>query len=142
MGTYYVNEAAFEIDESAFDDRTVHVLASRGAGDVSLLVTRSAYRAGESLREAVARHVERERRSFSGWRQLDVTEGRLEDAPVIVLATRWRGTNGLVFQRQAHIGLEATVLLLVASGPMSEREICDRHIERALGSFRARQEGP
>ncbi len=143
MSVYYVNEAAFEIDDAAFDDRTVHVLASREEleGDVSLLVSRSRYRPGESLLDNVARHLERERRSFAGYRQLDLRQLRVDGAPAVDVSTRWRGAAGLVYQRQVHIGLERVVLLVVATGSVAEREACDAHVERALRTFRAREEG-
>ena len=142
MGVYYVNEAAFEIDDAAFEDRTVHVLASRDdlATDVSLLVSRSPYRAGETLAENVTRHVDRERRALTGWRQLFQREAQIEDAPMIELATRWKGAAGLVYQRQAHIGLARVVLLVVANGRIEDQELCDAHVARALETFRTRRE--
>lgn len=142
MGVYFVNEAAFEIADGLFEDRTVHVLAARDdlPGDVSLLVTRSGYRPGESLLDAVARHVDRERRSFSGWGELMTRQGIVDGAPLVEICTRWRGSGGLVYQHQAHIGLERAILLIVATGPVAEREACDAHVERALRTFRTREE--
>jgi hypothetical protein len=53
---------------------------------------------------------------------------------------RWRGEAGLVYQRQAHVGLARRVLLIAATGPIAERGACDTHLERALRTFRARED--
>jgi hypothetical protein len=92
------------------------------------------------LVDNVTRHVEREKRALAGWKELARREYRRDDAPVIEVTTRWRGGAGLVYQRQAHIGLARAVLLIVANGPIEQSDTCDRHLARALETFRARRD--
>lgn len=140
MATYYVNEASFELPDLPVRDRTVHVL-ELGDGQIpglGLMVARAEFPVGKSLREVVAAHLEHERRAMRGWALVFEREGEAGGQPMIEVGTRWRGDDGMVYQRQAHLGLDDTVLLLVGNGPLEERERIDAHVELALSTLRLR----
>ena len=84
MATYYVDEAAFEIEDGAFDDRTVHVLQApeASAHDVGILLSRSPLAAGSTLREHVLRHCDHEARAFRAYKRLDSRELDVDGAAV------------------------------------------------------------
>ena len=143
MPTYYVNEASFELAEVPVVDRTVNVLELGGGAvpGLGLMVARTALPVGRSLREVVTAHVEHERRSLRGWSLIFERDGEVLGRPMIELGTRWKGDHGMVYQRQAHIGLSESVLLLVGNGPLEERAACDEHVERALATLQLRDGG-
>lgn len=140
MATYYVNEASFELPDIEVTDRTVNVLELGGGAvpGLGLMVARSALPVGKSLRDVVKGHLDHERRSLRAWSLLFEQEGEVDGQPMIEVGTRWKGDDGLVYQRQAHIGLGDVVLLLVGNGPLEERERTDAHVERALATMRLR----
>jgi hypothetical protein len=140
MATYYVNEASFELPEGPLRDRTVNVL-ELGGGEIpglGLMVARSEFPVGKSLREVVAAHLEHERRSLRSWALVFEREGEAGGQPMIEVGTRWRADDGMIYQRQAHIGLDDTVLLLVGNGPLEERERVDAHVGLALSTLQLR----
>jgi len=143
MPTYYVNEASFELAEIPVVDRTVHVLELGGGAvpGLGLMVARSALPVGRSLRDVVKAHVDHERRSLRAWSLIFERDGEVLGRPMIELGTRWKGDTGMVYQRQAHIGLSESVLLLVGNGPLEERAACDEHVERALMTLQLRDGG-
>jgi hypothetical protein len=140
MATYYVNEASFELPDLEVQDRTVNVLELGGGAipGLGLMIARAPFPVGKSLREVVRAHRDHEQRSFRLWSLLFEREGEVDGRAMIELGTRWKGNEGVVYQRQAHIGLGDVVLLLVGNGPMTERERTDAHVERALATLRLR----
>jgi hypothetical protein len=143
MATYYVNEASFELPDLAVADRTVHVLELGGGAvpGLGLMLARAPFPVGKSLRDLVKAHTDQERLTLRSWSLLFEREGELEDQPMIELGTRWKGAEGMVYQRQAHIGLDDVVLLLVGNGPLGERERTDANVERVLSTMRLRRGG-
>ncbi len=142
MATYYVDEAAFELEDGAFDDRTVHVLQApeASAHDVGILLSRSPLAAGSTLREHVLRHCDHEARAFRAYKRLDSRELDVDGAPALEVSTEWRGSGGRVFQRQLFIGLRGRVLLLGVTSPLAERPLAEAHYARALATLRLRAE--
>lgn len=141
MATYYVNEASFELPDLEVNDRTVNVLELGGVPGLGLMVARAPFAVGKSLRDLVREHVEHERRTFRRWSLLFERESEVEGQPMIELGTRWKSDEGMIYQRQAHIGLDDVVLLLVGNGPLEERERTDAHVERALATMQLRTRG-
>lgn len=141
MATYYVNEASFELPDLEVVDRTVHVLELGGGAipGLGLMLARSTLPVGKSLRDVVTAHREHERRSLRSWSLLFEREGEIDDQPMIELGTRWKSEAGMVYQRQAHIGIDEVVLLLVGNGPLEERERTDAHVTLALSTLRLRR---
>ena len=140
---YYVNEAVFELPDFPFVDRTVNVLEAMAADGRSLgvLVARSPFPKDKRLAELVEAHQAQERRSFRGWASVFEREGVFDGVTAIEVGVRWRSDEGMVYQRQAHLGLADQVLLLVASSPLEEREICDASMDRLLATLRFRTAG-
>ena len=140
MATYYVNEASFELPDTEVRDRTVNVIELGGGAipGLGLMVARADFPVGKSLREVVAAHMDHERRSLRSWSLVFEREGEASGQPMIEVGTRWRGDDGMVYQRQAHIGLDDVVLLLVGNGPLEERERIDAHVDLALSTLRLR----
>lgn len=143
MPTYYVNEASFELPETPVVDRTINVLELGGGvvPGLGLMVARTALPVGKSLRDIVTAHVEHERRSLRAWSLVFERDGEVQGRPMIELGTRWKSDQGMVYQRQAHIGLSDAVLLFVGNGPLEERARCDDHVERALMTLQLRDGG-
>ena len=143
MGTYYVNEAVFEVPEGLVD-RTVNVLEGEtpAGGELGLLCVRTRLAAGSTLREVVAAHLEGERRALRAWELLGEEEAEIDGAPAIRIRARWRADGGMVFQEQAHVAAGASWLLLSANGPLEERAFVEATMERALSTLRLREEGP
>jgi hypothetical protein len=143
MATYYVNEASFELPDLAIADRTVHVLELGGGAipGLGLMLARAPFPVSKSLRDLVKAHADQERLTLRSWSLLFEREGDLDGQPMIELGTRWKGAEGMVYQRQAHIGLDDVVLLLVGNGPLEERERTDAHVERVLSTMRLRRGG-
>ena len=143
MRTYHVDEASFELPNLEVADRTVNVLELGGGAvpGLGLLVARSPFPVGKTLREVVGVHVEQERRSLRAWSLLFERDIEVEGQPAIELGTRWRGDSGMVYQRQAHIGLPDIVLLLVGNAPLEERATCDAYMDHVLWTLRLRAQG-
>jgi hypothetical protein len=141
MAIYYVNEASFELPDLAVADRTVHMLELGGGAlpGLGLMLARAPFPVGKSLRDLVKAHMDQERLSLLAWSRVFEREGEVDGQPMIELGTRWKGADGMVYQRQAHIALEAVVLLLVGNGPLEERERTDAHVELALSTMRFRR---
>lgn len=143
MGTYYVNEAAFEVPEGLVD-RTVNVLEGEtpGGGELGVLCVRTRLAAGKTLREVVAAHLDGERRALRAWELLDEEAADVDGAPAIRVRARWRADAGMVFQEQAHLVAGASWLLLSVNAPLEERAYAEATMERALATLRLREEGP
>lgn len=141
--TYYVNEAAFELPDIGFVDRTVNELEARpGSGtELGVLVARSPLPADQSLLDVVRAHQDQERRSLRAWAIVFEREGVVDGASTVEVGIRWRGDEGMVYQRQAHLGLAEHVLLLVANAPIEEREACDACMDRILATLKLRNGG-
>jgi hypothetical protein len=137
---YYVNEAAFELPDLAFADRTVNVLEATTpeGGEVGVLIARTTLPAGTSLRDVVDAHQDQERRTLRAWAVVSERDGEIDGAPLVEVAIQWRGDDGMVYQRQAHVGLSDQVMLVVVNGPLEDRAACDACMDRVLGSMKLR----
>jgi len=140
---YHVNEAAFTLPEFGFADRTVNVLEATGpeGQKLGLLVARSPYAPGKGLRDAVAEHQKQERRTLRAWSVLCERDSVVDGVPAVEVQIRWRSDEGMVYQRQAHIGLADVVLLFVANAPLEDREACDACMDQLLQTLSLRSGG-
>ncbi len=141
--TYYVNEAAFELPDLEFSDRTVNELAATtdSGAELDVLVARTPLPSGKSLLDVVKAHQDQERRSLRAWAIVFEREGVFDGSAAIEVGIRWRGDDGMVYQRQTHLGLADHVLLLVANGPLEERPACDACMDRMLATLKLRTGG-
>lgn len=138
---YYLNEAAFNLPDLGFADRSVHKLFAQSplGGEIGVVAIRVPLDAQTSLEQAVLAHQEREQRTLRGWAQLFGRAIEVDGYAAIEVGVRWKNDAGMVYHRQIHIGLEGFVLILAANAPMEERETCDAVIEEALRTFRMRR---
>jgi hypothetical protein len=139
---YYVNEAAFELPDVPTVDRTVNVLEMSTADgrELGVLIARSPLPRGKSLLDVVRAHQDHERRKLRGWSTVFERQDEVDGAPAVELGVRWRGDDGMVYQRQAHLGLGDEVLLFIVNGDMDEREACDACMDRLLRTLKLRTE--
>ncbi len=138
---YYLNEAAFELPDAGFVDRSIHRLETVTAGgkDFTVVVIRNPLAPGKSVRDVFVEHQDRERRSLLGWTSLAEREVDIDGCPAIEACIRWKSDRGMVYQRQLHLGFDREVLVVVANGAMEEREACDATMDRIVATFRVRR---
>lgn len=139
MPTYFVNEASFDLPDGPYADRTVHVVEFPGASGLGLMIARLPMKPGLSLRQTVKEHLDHEAKNLRAWSLLFEREGVVDEQPYLEVGTRFRAEEHPVYQRQIHLGLAGTHLMLVGNGPLSSRGTTDANIERALGTLRFRR---
>ena len=133
-----MNEASFDLPGVGFVDRTVTYLegkAPSGAA-VVLMVERSPFPEGKSLRQAASAHVNDGKKRLRGYSLLFDRVSEIAGAPAIELGARWRDDAGLVYSRQAHLVLGPTLLIVAGESPMEEQEFCDAFVAHVLASLR------
>ena len=143
MGEIHLQDGYFELPEVGFVDRTVHVFEAPIGGDdeLGLLVCRSVFPAGKSLREVVTAHVKHEGARLAGYAVLDEREGMVAGVPAIEIFARFRHEGGLVYQRQAHLAAPGTWLFFASSAPYARRDGCDAVMDAVLETFVLRELG-
>jgi hypothetical protein len=140
MSIYYMNEAAFELPEAKFVDNTVTMLefkAPSGA-ELRLTIQRFPLEDGKSLRDVVTSHVGQASRTLRAHAVLWNRDSEISGAAAIEVAARWRGSDYMVYTRQAHLAIEMIWLVIAGNAPLEEREICDEYLDRVLGTLRIR----
>jgi len=133
-----MNEASFDLPPAGFVDRTVTYLegkAPSGAA-VVLMVERSPFPEGQSLRQAASAHVNDGKKRLRGYSLLFDRVSEIAGAPAIELGARWRDDAGLVYSRQAHLVLGPTLLIVAGESPMEEQEFCDACVDHILATLR------
>jgi hypothetical protein len=138
---YFMNDAAFDAPGLTLD-RTVHRLGlgERDGEQAILTVNRTAVGEGADVAELVGKNLRQAAVELAGHRV--VAERRRETSEgirTIDVAAEWRGSEGVVYTRQAHLVVNGTWLLFAASGGETTRADCDAAIERAITTFRARR---
>jgi hypothetical protein len=138
MATYFTNEGAFDLPDVGFRDRTVHLfeLELEEGGEVGLIVCRSKMPPGKTLREIVEVHVTHEAKKLGGFKILDERDATWAGVPAIEVCSRWRSDGKVLYQRQTHMAIPDTWILFGLTGPIAEREGCDRMMDHVLSSFR------
>jgi hypothetical protein len=140
MTAYYMNEAAFELPEIGFVDRTVTVLETKapGGGELSVVIQRNPLPVGRSLRDVVTEQLTKIARSLRAYSVMEERDIEIAGAPAIEVFARWRGDDGMLYTRQAHLSLGETWLVVAGNAPMEERDLCDKCVEQVIGTFRIR----
>lgn len=140
MTTYYTNEAAFDLPDMGFVDRTVTLLQaeSPGGGEIALLLQRFPLPVGKSLRDVVKTHLGQSTRSLRAYSVIFERDSEVSSAPAIEIAFRWRGEDNMVYTRQAHLVVGTQWLVVAANAPLAERETCDQLLEHVLSTLRVR----
>lgn len=138
MATYYMNEAAFDLPDLGFVDRTVTYLEAKApsGADLVLVVERQPVPRGKSLRDLVVGHVADARKRMRGYSVLYEREADLVSGPAIDLGIRWRDENGMMYSRHTHLTIGQTWLIVAGEVPLEEREVCDGYVDHVLGTLR------
>jgi hypothetical protein len=142
MGSYYMNEAAFDLPDGQFVDRTVTFLAgtSPGGANALLLVERRPLPVDKSLRQVAAEHGSEAMKRLHGYAVIFEREVEVASCPAIDVGTRWRDDEGEPFYtRRTHLTLGSTWLMIVGEAPIAEREFCDAYVDHVLASLRVRE---
>ncbi len=146
---FYMNEAAFELPDLPFVDRTVTSLDARtpSGEEIGLRVHRSPLAPGETLRSVVAAHVAEATRSLPSYALLWERDAELAGVPAIELAARWRGESSMLYSRQAHFavqtpggdapsGVQGLWVLISVNGALAETDACDACLEHVVATLR------
>jgi hypothetical protein len=141
MGSFYMNEAMFDLPDAGFVDRTVTYLSGltpRGAS-VVLLVERRPHPANKSLRQIAAEHGRESMQKLFGYTVLFEREVEVASHPALDVGVRWRADDGEpIYTRRAHLSLGSTWLMIVGEAPSTERELCDTYVDHVVASLRIR----
>jgi hypothetical protein len=135
-----MDEAAFELPELAFVDRTVTTLATVADDGPRLTVTvfRHPVREGDSLAGLVAQNLRQAAVNLRRHALIERRELAVDGRPAIGLASRWRGASGTVYTRQAHFLAGGTWIILACNADLEDRARCDAVMDRAIETFRFR----
>jgi hypothetical protein len=142
MGSFYMNEAMFDLPDAGFVDRTVTYLAGKApsGANMVLLVERRAHPVDRSLRQVVFEHGLVSMRKLLGYTVLFEREIEVASHPAIDVGARWRAEDGEpVYTRRAHLSLGSIWFMIVGEAPITERETCDACVDHVLGSLRMRE---
>ena len=138
MSAYYMNEATFDLPDVGYVDRTVTHLEDKAPSGivVALMVERSPFPEGKTLREVATAHMTGTKKRLRGYTLLLDQASEIAGVPAIEIAAQWRDTAGFVYSRQAHLVLGATLLLVAGETAIEERAFCDAYVEHVIASLR------
>lgn len=137
MTSYYIDEAALDLPERTFVDKTIHGLEHELPGGKALcvFVHRSPIEAGKSLRELVKDNVALNVKRLLGFEVLAETEASVGGRPGIFVRARWRNQGTAFYQRQAHVVFEGVWMIFAVSAPVEEETLCDETFDEIVGSI-------
>jgi hypothetical protein len=141
MGSFYMNEAMFDLPDAGFVDRTVTYLAreSPGGAPTILLFERRPLPSGETLRQLVAGHGSDAAKRLLGYSVIFEREVEIGSHPAIDVGVRWRTDAGdPIYTRRVHMILEPSWFMIVGEAPHAERERCDAYVDHVTASLRVR----
>ena len=141
MGSFYMNEAMFDLPDAGFVDRTVTYLSAKspGGANIVLLVERRPHPEGMSLRQVAAEHGRESMKKLFGYTVLWEREVEAASRPAIDVSARWRADDGEpVHTRRVHLRLGSTWLMIVGEAPSAERALCDAYVDHLVASLRIR----
>lgn len=135
-----MNDAAFDLPEASFVDRTITYLEGKSPSgtDVVLMIERAPFPDGQTLRQAVAEAVRDARARLPRYEVLFEREADVAEGAALEVGARWRDEGGVVYTRQTHLVLGATLVSIIGEAPLEEREFCDAYIAHVVSSLRAR----
>lgn len=134
MANYYVNEAAIDLPERVFVDKTVHALEAKlpSGQTLAVFVHRRPIEGGKSLRELVNENTALNEMRLSAFAVLDEVQADVGGLPGILLRTRWRLEGQAFYQRQAHVAVEGKLMIFAVSAPIDEEAACDETFDSIL----------
>lgn len=137
MARYYMNEAVVDLPDRAFVDKTIHGLESKlpGGRTLGVLVQRAPAPAGKSLRRLVDENVTLNRKRLLGFAVQGEAEVMVGNIPGFVVRTRWRRERSDLYQVQAHVLFEGTLIIFAVSAPLEERAACDETFDGILATL-------
>ncbi len=142
VGSYYMNEARFDLPDARFVDQTVTCLmgTSPSGEGVLLLVERRRLPVDMSLRQAVEANVKDAMTQNIGFRVLFEREVEVASRPALDVGARWRIEDGEpIYGRRVHLMLGEIWLIIIGEAPIAEREFCDAYIDHVLASLQLRE---
>ncbi|MBN8757283.1 MULTISPECIES: DcrB-related protein [Variovorax] len=144
---YHIQEGRFDVPDDGRIDRSMNVLAMPDGSGTTLIVSRDALRAQESLAQFVSRQMNDLTRQVSQLKEVSRTDIAVGPAiaslRAIELVTQFRQNGQALHQRQAVFLLPQdpagkAVLILTASSPVPFDEDALALWRRTLESFQAR----
>ena len=144
---YHIQEGRFDVPDDGRIDRSMNVLAMPDGSGTTLIVSRDALRAQESLAQFVSRQMNDLTRQVSQLKEVSRTDIAVGPAiaslRAIELVTQFRQNGQALHQRQAVFLLPQdpagkAVLILTASIPVPFDEDALALWRRTLESFQAR----
>lgn len=135
-----MNEAAFDLPEVGFVDRSVTYLeAPIGDGDESIsLVVERASAEERDLARIVDEHIADARKRLRGYAPIHRRERTVERMPALDLAARFVDDDGSAYTRSVHLVLDDVWILIASEGPAEHRGFCDECLEHVLSTLRLR----
>jgi hypothetical protein len=143
MSIYYINEAAFDLPDVGFIDRTVtsfEIITPSNRAH-SLTVNRSPIPDDRDLGALVDANVRDADRRLRGHKVLFRRELEIGSCPAIEIAAEWRGKMAGVYTRQAHLDADGCWLVFAGSAPLDDRAACDEIMDHVLSTLRLRDRG-
>lgn len=142
MGSYYMNEAMFDLPDGRFIDQTVTCLmgtSPEGEG-VLLLIERRRLPLTMSLRQAVAAYGKDAAARSMGYQVLFDREVEVASAPALDVGARWRIEGGeAIYGRRVHLMAGETWLIIIGEAPIAAREACEAYVDHVLASLQLRE---
>jgi hypothetical protein len=137
MASYYLNEAALDLPNRTFEDKTIHGLEAKLPGDKTLgvFVHRRPIEGEKSLRELVDEHVRLNQKRLMGFSVVDEVPAPVGGVPGFVLRTRWRSEKKELCQLQAHVVRGGQHMIFAVGGPIDERAACDEAFDSILATL-------
>jgi hypothetical protein len=139
-----MNDAAFDAPGLS-RDWTEHRLGlgarSNGGERAVLLVHRTEVDRGADVVELARQNVRQATAELGGYRVLDERRRETRQGiPLVDVAAEWRGSEGVVYTRQAHLVVDGAWLVFAVNGDETTRAACDAAIERLVTTFRSRED--
>lgn len=137
---FFMNEGVFELPEIPVVDKTVHLLKVPlgPAKELGLVVCRAVVKADRALEDVVRAHLEHEARSLRGFTVLGKSAAECAGYEAVDVASRYRLTDEMAYQRQVHALIGGLWMMFGVSGPLAERAACDELLSGVVGSFQLR----
>jgi len=140
MTAFYMNEAAFDLPDVGFVDKTVTYLEAPVQDDeaVALVIERAPLEKAQTLRDLAAAHVTEARTNLRAYDLMFEREREISGIPALDFGAKWRDDDGLVYTRHIHLIIGETAMVLASEGPFHHRELMDRYVEHVAASLAPR----
>lgn len=137
MASYYLNEAALELPDRPFVDKTIHGLSSTlpSGKTLGVLVHRRPVEPGRDLGTIVDEHVALNERRLLGYVVLEQVRTEVDGVPGVLLKARWRRDGATFYQAQLHVLRGGKAMIFAASAPIEERALCDETLDRVRATL-------